>query len=141
MGYLSAQILLTLATIAYGFIPMLADFNATHATNPIWPPHARFHVVWQVTGFAGIAVIGLWLIWFGESSPERLYLAAALGAASLLGFFTAMGSRRVYGGAMYDENGIQPFRPPLGPATWRWDANVTIFSAASALVIAGAIAV
>lgn len=141
MEYLIAQILLTLATIVYGFVPMLADFNATHATNPVWPPHARFHVVWQVLGFAGIAVIALFLIWGGPPETGRLYLAAALGGAALLGFFGAMASRGMYGGAMYDTNGIQPFKPPLGPSTWRWDVNVTVFSGALALLVAGAIAI
>ena len=38
---LIARILLTLATLGYGFVPVLADFNKTHATNPKWTPHAR----------------------------------------------------------------------------------------------------
>lgn len=141
MEFLLAQILLTIATVVYGFIPMLADFNATHATNPIWPPHARFHVVWQVLGFGLIAVIGLILIWGGPPTAERLYLAAGLGAAALLGFFGALASRGMYGGAMYDTNGIQPFKPPFGPATWRWDVNVTVFGGALIVLIAGAIAI
>ena len=42
---LLARILLTVVTLAYGFATVLADFNKTHATNPKWTPHARFHVV------------------------------------------------------------------------------------------------
>lgn len=139
METLPAQILLTIATIGYGFVPMLADFNATHATNPEWPPHARFHVVWQVLGSAAVAVIALYLIWSGgPMATERLYLAGALGVAGLLGFFAAMVLRPMYGGAMYDTNGIQPFKGPIGGM---WDVNVTVFTALLVIFIVGLILV
>ena len=47
-GNLIARILLSLVTVGYAFITILADINKTHATNPAWTPHARFHVVWRV---------------------------------------------------------------------------------------------
>jgi hypothetical protein len=31
-----ARLLLTLVTLGYSLIPVLADFNKTHATNPSW---------------------------------------------------------------------------------------------------------
>ena len=43
--------LLALVTLGYGFVTILADFNKTHATNPKWTPHARFHVVWHMQLF------------------------------------------------------------------------------------------
>ncbi|HXL30446.1 MAG TPA: hypothetical protein VN968_14315 [Bradyrhizobium sp.] len=52
-GHLLSRILLTLAAIGYGFVTIKADFNRTHATNPLWTPHARFHVVWQVLSYTG----------------------------------------------------------------------------------------
>jgi hypothetical protein len=54
---LLARILLTLVTIGYGFVTVLADFNNTHATNPKWTPHARFHVVWQISSYVGLGLI------------------------------------------------------------------------------------
>src|SRR5690349_17425056 len=33
---LLAKILLSLASIGYGFLTIKADFNTTHATNPLW---------------------------------------------------------------------------------------------------------
>ena len=81
-GNLLARILLTLAALGYGVVTIKADFNATHATNPRWTPHARFHVVWQITSYAGVMLIALGLIWLKGPHPTgRLYLAAALGFA------------------------------------------------------------
>jgi len=70
-------------TIGYGGITILADINKTHATNPAWTPHARFHVVWQVASYAGIGLTALALIWTpGPATVARLYLAAAFAAAA-----------------------------------------------------------
>jgi hypothetical protein len=60
---LIARVLLTLNALGYSLVPVFADFNKTHATNPLWTPHARFHVVWQVTSYCGIGLIALALIW------------------------------------------------------------------------------
>jgi hypothetical protein len=73
-----ARVLLTVATTGYGLLTVKADFNKTHATNPLWIGHARFHVVWQIASHAGFGAIALWLIWApGEMAVERLYLASA----------------------------------------------------------------
>jgi hypothetical protein len=136
-----ARILLSLTTLGYALVTIKADFNRTHATNPKWTPHARFHVVWQILSYAGVGLIALYLIWSGgPESAERLYLAAALSVAVYGGFFGAVLSRPMYGGALYDDNGYLPFRPPLGPATWRWDVNVTAFTVLSSVALVGILA-
>jgi hypothetical protein len=139
---LLARILLTVATLGYGLVTIKADFNATHATNPLWTPHARFHVVWQILSYAGIGLIALGLIWLGGPlATERLYLAGGLAAAMYGGFFGALLTRPIYGGTLYDENGYQPFPSPVGPASWTWDVNVTAFTAMTVCLIVGLVAV
>lgn len=141
-SHLTARLLLSVATLGYGLVTIKADFNATHATNPLWTPHARFHVVWQVLSYAGVGLIALCLIWLrGPLEMERLYLAGALGAVMYLAFFAAMASRPVYGGVLHDENGYLPFRPPFGPSGWRWDVNVTAFTIMSAILVLGLLAI
>lgn len=58
---LTAETLLTVVTLGYSLIPALADFNKTHATNPKWLPHARYHVIWQVMTYVCMALIALYL--------------------------------------------------------------------------------
>jgi hypothetical protein len=137
-----ARILLSLATIVYAFVTIKADFNATHATNPTWTPHARFHVVWQVLSYSGIGLVSLGLIWIrGPMEVERLYVAALLGAVIYAAFYIALFSRSLFGGRLYDENGYPPFKPPFGPTQLRWDINVTAFTAASIVLLLGVIAI
>jgi hypothetical protein len=62
------------------------DFNRTHATNPLWTGHARFHLVWQ---------------------------SATIVFLSPLGFLTAYVSRRRYAGTLSDPNGIPSARVRL----------------------------
>jgi len=137
-GNILARILLTLTVLGYGFVPILADFNKTHATNPLWTPHARFHVVWQVLSYVGIGLLSLILIWSpGPLAVARLYFAAAIGAAIYLSFFATLGSMKLFGGKEYDSNGIQPWPVQIGSMTLKFDANITVFSAVSIILIVG----
>jgi hypothetical protein len=58
----AAKILLTLTVVGYALVMIKADFNNTHATNPKWTPHARFHVVWQILSYTGIGLVALYLL-------------------------------------------------------------------------------
>jgi len=136
-----AQVLLTITVIGYGLVPIKADFNETHATNPKWTPHARFHVVWQVLSYVGVGLVALYLIWIeGTHRLERLYLAAALSGAIYSSFFAAVLARPLFAGALHDDNGYGLFRIPMGSKTWKWDANVTVFSFFSIVTLAGGFA-
>ena len=101
-------------TLGYAVATVIADFNNTHATNPKWTPHARFHVVWQISSYVGFGLLALALIWWpGPLAIERLYLAALMGAVVYAAFFVAVVTMPVYGGGAYDDNGYQPFAAPV----------------------------
>ena len=139
---LLARVLLTLVTLGYGFATILADFNKTHATNPKWTPHARFHVVWQISSYAGFGMMALALIWWpGPFATERLVLAAIMGAIVYTAFFAALIAMPLYGGTAYDDNGYLPFAAPVPLVAKRWDVNITVFTVFSALLIAGALSI
>src|SRR6476646_7331759 len=111
---LIARLLFSLVTIGWGVLTVVADFNKTHATNPAWTPHARFHVVWQVLSYVGFGLLAFALIWWpGPFAVERLYFVALMGAIVYAAFFAALIAMPIYGGAAYDENGYQPFAAPF----------------------------
>ena len=79
MDYLIARILLTLVTFGYAVGTVIADFNKTHATNPKWTGHARFHVVWQISSYVGFGLLALALTWWpGPDALARLYFVALM---------------------------------------------------------------
>jgi hypothetical protein len=136
---LLARGLLTLVTLGYGLVPAIVDFNRTHATNPLWTPHARFHVVWQVLSYCGVALIALGLIWTAGGTG-RLWIAVGLAASAYAGFFGAVFSRPLFGGTLTDTNGV----PPIGTVTVGsrpvlLDANVTFFGAMVVLLAIAAV--
>jgi Family of unknown function (DUF6640) len=138
---LLARILFTVATLGWAAVTVLADFNNTHATNPKWTPHARFHVVWQISSYVGFGLIALALIWWpGPYAVERLYFVALMGAVVYAAFFVALATMPIYGGAAYDDNGYLPFKAPLPLIAEKWDLNVTVFSGLVVILVAGTVA-
>jgi hypothetical protein len=135
-GNLMARILLTLVTAGYGVVTILADLNKTHATNPAWAPHARFHVVWQVSSYAGFALLALALIWTpGAYAIARLYLAGMFAATVYAAFFVALFTMKLYGGSAHDGNGNQPLRLRVANRPRLIDLNVTVFSGFSFMLL------
>jgi hypothetical protein len=133
---MTAKILLTIATLGYGAIPALVDTNRTHATNPSWTGHARYHVVWQVSSYAYIGLLALVLVWTAGTSVGPLWIATLLAAGAYGGFWTAYVMRPAYDGRLVDDvNGVPPFAWNIAGRKVETDANVTIFVPMAALVI------
>lgn len=92
-----------------GLATLVIDLNRTHATNPEWPGHARFHLVWQAAVFAWLALLEVVLVLAaGPYQEQRFYLAAILAGIPMLGFFAAFVGRSLYKGALSDPNGMPP---------------------------------
>jgi hypothetical protein len=137
-----ARILLTIVTAGYALAPLVADLNATHATNPLWTPHARFHVVWQVLSYSGFGLIALGLIWIpGPYAAARLYLAGGFAAVVLFAFFITFASMRSFGGAHYDLNGYLPKPVSILGQVVNFDANTTVFSIVTAILLLALISI
>jgi hypothetical protein len=126
---LTAKILLTLATLGYSAIPAKFDSDETHLKNPDWDPHARFHVVWQVSSYVYVALIALYLIWTAGTDTWPLWLAALLAAASYGGFWTAVFTRGLWKTHFLSRvNPVPPFTFNIGGKPVEADANLTLFS-------------
>jgi hypothetical protein len=137
---LVARILLTIIAIMLCIGPAKADFNATHATNPLWPGHARFHVVWQVVTNSSNTLVLLALIWLPLVQYDLQLKLAALFIAIILGsFYVTLACVKLFDGTLADPNGIKPFRFKFPGRTVKVDTNLFGFSLLS-IVLAIAVA-
>ena len=137
---LVARSLLTLVTAGWSLGTVIADFNKTHATNPAWTGHARFHVVWQISSYVGFGILALALIWTpGPLVVERLVLVAVIAGIVYAGFLVAAIAMPLYGGRAYDDNGYLPFPAPVPLIAKAWDVNMTAFCVQFVLLM-GAVA-
>lgn len=135
---LTAQVILTFVVLGFSFVPVLADFNATHATNPLWTGHARYHVVWQVCSYVGIGIVALVLLWWPADSKAPATLVAILALCIYGGFFTAAGTRHLYGGELHDLNGYLPVEVTLFGRKRQLDINIAVFGVMVALLVVAA---
>ena len=139
--FVLAQTLVTLATVLITGAPLFADLNKTHATNPLWTPHARYHVVWQVLSYANFGILNIYLIWV-EPNNGRLALSCIILFCIIVGFFCAAISIKRFGGKFYDTNGYLPFaRPMILGRPVELDVNAVGFSAFTIVLIAAAVAI
>jgi hypothetical protein len=136
---LLARAVVTAVAAGNGVMPVFIDLNRTHATNPLWLGHARFHLVQQVGTLALAAAVEVGLLWWPGPLPrERFYLAAGLVATSLLGFLLAVVTRSFYGGTLHDPNGMKPVKIRTSRGVIEVNINVPIVVTA-AIVLAGSV--
>ena len=102
-----SKILLTMICIGFATITPLIDFNESHATNPLWTGHARFHLVWQVNAMIFTSLLCLSLLWVFDSF-YNLLLVVALNYLWIFSFFATAVSIRLYDGEFNGINGVPP---------------------------------
>ncbi|QII03680.1 hypothetical protein BH92_26835 (plasmid) [Rhodococcoides fascians A21d2] len=136
----AVQILVTVGVLSFAAVASAADLNRTHATNPRWVAHARFHVVWQVFTHIGIGVLALVLTWV-PLGPIGIRVGVAMGISLVVlgGFFLTWASMRSYGGELADPNGYRPVHVRLGHRRFSIDQNVLLFSVGSSVLAAALI--
>lgn len=126
-----SRILITIATLVYGFVPLLVDLTETHVFHPDWTPHARFHMVWLLATNTSLALVSLYLLWISRLDElTRVRGAGVIGLCVLGGFFLSTLLKGLYGGSLVDPNGGVP--PIMG-----LDANLIVFAPMLALVVVG----
>ena len=129
--YLTGKILLTLATAMYLFAPPIVDLSRTHATNPLWVSHARFHVVWQVFITTGIGLLSIYLLWFSSIGQSfSIDLSFVLGLIVLGSFLINVGVKKMYAGTLSDPNGVPPIFKNV-------DANLFFYTLAFVILLTG----
>ncbi len=133
---LLARLMVSAVAAGQGIAPLFIDLNRTHATNPLWPGHARFHVVWQTFGLFFMGVLAMALIWWPPAgSRDHFYLAVVLTALPMLGFFAALFTRGMYAGTLHDPNGYQPVRIRIGGKMRAFDMNLVLVCAGAVVIL------
>ena len=131
-GLTLVRILLTIVAFEF-FGPLKRDSDKTHLFNPDWVGHARFHLMWQLGMMFFGGVVTLSLIWLPDPlRPIHLYLASALLASNLFGFWVAVALVKWYKGIIWV--------PRIHIKILGFDENVFVFSVLT-LIFLGALAV
>ena len=60
---LTGRAILTVIAVGTIVSPYIADWNATHIYNPLWPPHAKFHNAQTMVMGVLLGVSGLFFLW------------------------------------------------------------------------------
>lgn len=76
-GKQAGTLLLTLAALATGLLPLLADANRSALFDPDWTGHAHYHTSMVIVIGLELALLALWLLWrvrgsFGVSFASLL---------------------------------------------------------------------
>lgn len=127
-----ARIVMTLGLLQLTVVPLLADLNRSHAANPRWPGHARFHVVAQVLTTSAIGFAGIAALWSPRLSIDAAACLGALAGGCIVGgFFAAAVTARLYGGQVNGEDAAAGIR-------FAWiDGNVLNFGLAALVLACG----
>jgi hypothetical protein len=79
-----SKYLISFCAVVTIILPSIMDLNNTHMTNPLWPPHARFHWSIQWYSITMLNAIALYLLWGRyEGAGSRLACVIA-GLAPIL---------------------------------------------------------
>ena len=124
-----SKILISLVFLGFGLVAPLIDFNESHATNPLWTGHARFHLVWQVSAMILTSIIAFLLLWFFESFIS-LIIVFSLAYLWIFSFFASLVSMKIYDGKLNDINGVPPIEINLASRKIVIDRNVHAISGA-----------
>ena len=123
-----SKVLLTMICFGFATITPLIDFNESHATNPLWTGHARFHLVWQVNAMILTSLLCLPLLWVFDSF-FNLLLVVALNYLWIFSFFVTAVSIKLYDGEFNDINGVPPILINFLGREIEIDRNVQAISA------------
>ena len=118
-----SKVLLTVICIGFGTLTPLIDFNESHATNPLWTGHARFHLVWQVNAMILTSVLSIALLWFFYSVTNHL-IVILLNYLWIFSFYATVFGLKLFDGELNDINGVPPVLITVFGQDYEIDRNI-----------------
>ncbi len=118
-----SKVLLTLLLLGFAIITPLIDFNESHATNPLWTGHARFHLVWQVNAMIITAILSIALLWFFYSVTNHLIVILLI-YLWIFSFYATVFGLKLFDGELNDINGVPPVLIKIRGREYEIDRNI-----------------
>ncbi len=104
--------MLTITAVFTIAVPSVMDLNATHMTDPLWPPHARFHWAIQYLSAMLANTLALYLLWGNYREKDSSLALLFSGLAPML-FWTMFFPALLMPGTGTWPDGVTP--PPGFP--------------------------
>lgn len=95
-----SKVFVTVGVLIFTALIPYLEINASHVFNETWPPHAKFHEVWQLTTNCGIGLLCLWLAWIKNEIP----IASILVSLVMGGVLVSHAVQDTYGGSILSGN-------------------------------------
>ena len=111
MGRNILTVLLVLMIIATA----VADLGFMHASNDAWPPHARYHAIWNVFHVTATHGLALGLLWLGNNagSIERIRIAVGVFLAFVVSFFASTALSPLFEASVHPDLPLAERHPTL----------------------------
>ena len=98
------KVLTSIALIGGCFIPVLMDLDSTHLFNDLRDAHARTHLVWMISSFFLLFILGMYFLWIKNEE----FFPAMLSLCVLIGYAISAITISFYGGVFLGEGGVEP---------------------------------
>ena len=104
MRFTLTKVLTSIALFGGCFVPVLVDLGSTHLLNDLWDAHARTHLVWMISSFFLIFILGMYFLWIKNEE----YTPALMSLCVLVGYSISAMTISLYGGVFLGEGGVEP---------------------------------
>ena len=98
------KVLTSIALFGGCFLPVIMDLGSSHLFNDLWDAHARTHLVWSISSFFLIFILGMYYLWIKNDD----FTPALMSLCVLFGYSISAVSISFYDGVFLGEGGVEP---------------------------------
>ncbi|GBF51066.1 hypothetical protein LPTSP4_25970 [Leptospira ryugenii] len=125
--FLFLKATLTVGALEF-FGPIFRDTNSSHLLNPEWVGHARFHLMWNISLWAGIGLYSIYKLWIEKQiAKEGLMFLWTLQCLNALAFWNSV--------ILGDSYNADIFDAKIHLAVFEINENIIVFGALSLLLL------